>query len=84
MVTIFNRKELFSTFQIQEQDKIKDILSQNNIEYTTKVTNRRGPSPFSAGSRLETGSFGENQQLAYEYTIFVKKTDYERAISFIE
>lgn len=48
MVTIFNRRELLSTFSIKEQGEIRDILSQNNIDYHMKTVNRNSPSAMSA------------------------------------
>lgn len=34
MITIFNRKELIITYDINIQAKIRDILAVNNIDYT--------------------------------------------------
>lgn len=83
MITIFNRKELLSTFNMQEQGEIKEILVQNNIDYSTKIINRKSPSPFAPGMRSTVGTFGERLEFEYEYVIYVKKTDYEKAISMI-
>ncbi|MEY8355728.1 hypothetical protein AALB39_20535 [Lachnospiraceae bacterium 54-53] len=58
-------------------------MAQNNIPYSIRVINRKSPSFFGAGSRARTGTFGENLQLEYEYTIFVKKADYEKAAAII-
>lgn len=79
MVTIFNRRELLSTFSIKEQGEIRDILSQNNIDYHMKTVNRNSPSAMSAGSRGRTGTCGQNPAYECEYTIYVKKGDYEAA-----
>lgn len=79
MITILNRKELTITFSMKIQSEIREILQTNHIEYTIKVINRKSPSPFSAGTRARTGTFGENLDLAYEYIIYVKKQDYEEA-----
>ncbi|MFT4107873.1 MAG: hypothetical protein QM657_19145 [Lacrimispora sp.] len=83
MITIFNRKELTSTFDMKTQVKVRELMAQYHIPYSYKVINRKSPSPFSAGSRARTGTFGENLQLAYEYTIYVKKIDYEKANAII-
>lgn len=61
------------------QSKIRTVLENNKIDYTIKTVNRKSPSPFDAGSRARTGSFGESADLMYEYIIYVKKQDYERA-----
>ncbi|MBW4846288.1 MAG: hypothetical protein KZY87_11990 [Lachnospiraceae bacterium] len=84
MITIFNRKELISTFDMQRQAKIRDLMVQYSIPYSIKVINRKSPSPFDAGSRARTGTFGENLQLEYEYIIYVKKIDYEKANAIID
>lgn len=79
MITILNRKELISTFSLTEQTKIREILSQNHIDYSIKVVNEKSSSPFSSGSRLRTGTMGENLAQESEYIIFVKKEDFEEA-----
>ena len=79
MLTIFNRKELCITYSLEEQANIRNILCENQIDYQIKTVNRRSPSPVAAGTRARTGTFGENPGLAYEYIIYVKKDDYEKA-----
>ena len=39
MVTIFNRKELIVTTEMDRQSEVRNILSQNGIDYTVKITN---------------------------------------------
>ncbi len=39
MVTIFNRKELIVTMEMDRQSEVRNILSQNGIDYTVKTTN---------------------------------------------
>ena len=36
MITIFNRKELIVTTEMNRQAQVRDILSQNGIDYTVK------------------------------------------------
>ncbi len=79
MITIFNRKELLTTFSSVEQADFRSALSGSGIPYRIKTVNRRSPSPFASGTRARTGSFGESQDLAYQYYIYVKKEDYEKA-----
>lgn len=79
MITIFNRKELISTFDMKQQVEIVNFLKDNKIDYTINVVNRKSPSPFAAGSRAHTGTLGEKAERAYEYVIYVKKEDYEEA-----
>ena len=84
MITVFNRKELFSTYLMSKQSEIRNILSNNKIDYTLKTINRKSPSPLSAGARARTGTLGENLDLAYEYIFFVKKQDFEQAAHLIK
>ncbi len=83
MITIFNRKELISTFDLKKQVEVRDLLDQFKIPYSINVINRKSPSIFDAGSRARTGTFGENLSLEYQYIIFVRKTDYEKAYAVL-
>ncbi|MDR7870421.1 MAG: hypothetical protein RIN55_06165 [Tissierellaceae bacterium] len=79
MITIFNRKELYLTYSMSEQAKIRDKLSQGNIKHYVRTINRMSPSTFASGRRSRTGSYGQNMDLNYEYIIYVHKKDYEQA-----
>ena len=83
MITFFNRRELISTYSMKKQGEIRTILSQNDIDYHVKTVNRKSPSPVDAGSRVRVGTLGENLALSYEYIIYVKKEDYNKAKAFI-
>ena len=83
MITMFNRQEFLITFDMKRQAEIRNILAQNNIEYIIKTVNRKSPSPFSANTRDITGTFGENLKLEYEYVIYVKKSDYDKASAIL-
>ena len=79
MITIFNRKELYITFDMKEQARIRNILSMNKIDYIIKTVNCMSASPMAAGSRSRVGTYGQNQNYMCEYKIYVHKTDYEKA-----
>jgi hypothetical protein len=79
MISVFNRKELFMTYDMQRQIEIRTFLRDHNIEHRVIVKNLLSPSPFSSGSRARTGTFGVDLTKTYEYKIYVKKTDYEQA-----
>ncbi len=83
MITIFNRKELISTYDMKKQVEVRNSLDRYKIPYTINVINRKSPSPFDAGSRARTGTFGENLNLENQYIIYVKKVDYEKADAII-
>lgn len=79
MITIFNRKELYLTYSMSEQARVRDKLSQSNIKYHVRTINRMSPSPFASGRRSRAGSYGQNMDLNYEYIIYVHNKDYEQA-----
>ena len=46
MLTIFNRKELITTMDMQRQSNIRSVLSANGIAYTVRTENLQGSSAF--------------------------------------
>lgn len=46
MLTIFNRKELITTMDMQRQANIRSVLSANGIAYTVRTENLQGSSAF--------------------------------------
>ncbi len=83
MITIFNRKELLITYDMKIQSEVRTILRDHKIKYDVKVRNLLSPSPMHSGSRAHTGAHGVDLTKSYEYKIYVKKTDYERAMNLI-
>ncbi len=83
MITIFNRKELTVTFDLNEQARVRTLLAAEGIDYSVKTVNRLSSSPFAAGSRVRTGTYGQNTEAMTEYIIYAKKADYERACRVI-
>lgn len=81
MLTIFNRKELYVTFSMEERCRIEEILDANGISYSTKAVSRSGGF---GGSRSRTGTMGQSMGLEYEYKIYVSRTDYEKAEAFVK
>ena len=79
MLSPFYRAELASTFDMARQGEIRRQLSAAQIDYRLKVVNRQSASPFAAGSRADTGALGQNQDMAYEYRFYVRKTDRDQA-----
>lgn len=82
MVTIFNRKELIVTMEMDRQSEVRNILSQNGIDYTVKTTNLEA-APMIGNRRGVVGSFGINQDYSYEYKIYVHKKDFEKVTYLI-
>ena len=81
MPTIFNRKELITTMDMQRQANIRSILSANGIAYTVRTENLQGSSALGGRSRGSSGSFGIDPNYSYEYHIYVHKNDYEKVPS---
>jgi len=69
MITFFNRKELLITFSMNEQARVRSILSANGIDYRVKTV----------GGRSRGGSSVANTDAAYQYYIYVRAQDWERA-----
>lgn len=84
MITVFNRKELTVTFDMNEQARIRTLLAGEGIDYTVKTVNRMSASNISAGSRSRSGTYGQNTGDMIEYSIYVKKADYERALYVLQ
>ncbi len=79
MITIFNRKELISTFDSPKQAAIRDLLAGNEIDYKLKVTSRTSTSAYSPGYKSQMQSYGKNINYDTEFTFYVKKSDYGKA-----
>ena len=82
MITIFNRREVLSTFDINRQADARRVLAQNGIRYTVWA---RSPHTSSLGrtGRAYVGTLGMNMEYYYEYKIYVHKKDYDRAIGLV-
>lgn len=82
MVSIFSRKELFITFSMEEQARVREALSTAGIDYKMSTVNRTSPTAVSA-DRARNGSFGQNQEMVLEYIFYVNRHDYEQALEAI-
>jgi len=67
-----------------EQARVRTLLAEEGIDYSVKTVNRLSASSFSSGSRVRTGTYGQDTGAMTEYIIYVKKVDYERAKSAIQ
>ena len=83
MITLFHRKELTVTVDLSEQARLRKLLAEEGIDYSVKTVNRLSASPFSAGSRGRTGSYGQKTEGMIEYIIYVKRAEYDRALELI-
>lgn len=83
MITLLNRRELAVTYDMKYQGEIRDILSQNHIDYKVVTENRADAPAPARGLRAYTGSKGVNSQMQYEYKIYVRKEDYDAACALL-
>ena len=83
MLTLFNRKELLTTWSMEEQTRVRDVLAQNGIDYRVKTVVPTARTALAASGRSRTGSFGIRTDCAYQYYIYVHKKDYATARSLI-
>ncbi|MGL4850575.1 MAG: hypothetical protein ACRC28_16920 [Clostridium sp.] len=79
---ILNRKKIYEGTSILDFNLVRDSLSNNNIKYTYKVVNRNSSSIMDT-SRARVGTFGENNDLSYNYYVYVHKNSYDEAIFII-
>jgi len=79
MIHVFNRREFRITRNMTELSKIRDILDSKHVEYTVKTGNFCRTSSYGGGAGARTGSFGMNSDAIYQYTVYVKKKDHEKA-----
>jgi hypothetical protein len=73
MITVFNRKELVTTYSMEEQANIREKLKSNKIDYRLKTINRNSK------LRGNIVIIGQNVKESYEYIFYVNKSDYDNA-----
>ena len=74
MICMWNRKELLTTANMEQQVKVRNILAEKGIPYQVRVRSNTG-----GLSRSRTVLPGTKMDLMYQYTVYVKRTDYEKA-----
>ena len=79
MITALNRENVYIGFDLQEFNRIREILEANQIDYAQKANNHAGSWALEGTSRGRTGSFGQNKHYQYEYEVYVHKEDYKKA-----
>lgn len=72
MITIFNRREIRLTRDLDEYFNIRRLLDENNIEFTVRI-------PGKINQDRYHGIPGINMKYMYEYHIYVNKKDFDRA-----
>ena len=76
MIHLFNRKELLLTSSMERQARVRDVLAANNIPYLVRTSSNI--------SRSRAVIPGMRMDMLYQYRIYVKRSDYEKAKFFIK
>lgn len=84
MITIFNRKNVYTGFDLKRFSAIRTMLADNHIPYTFSTKNQMGQWTGRGTLRGRTGSLGQPSDTMYEYEVFVHKNDYEEAMYLIQ
>lgn len=83
MIHLFHRRELLITYDQSRFNQVRDALAAKRIDYRSRIQDRTSPSPFSSHSRDRFGTFGGNAAAQLEYTVYVRKDDFDRAKSLL-
>jgi hypothetical protein len=76
--------EVYTGYSLKEFSKVREILSQQRIPYTYKVIDQSQKWTGQGTIRADFGSFGVNMNYEKQYTVSVKKDEYERAQFLID
>ena len=76
LITIWNRKEVCITRDLNRMNAVRDILSEHGIDYITRTNSTSDPGRHHAVPNV-------NVDYAYEYRIYVHKNDYEAAKNWL-
>ncbi len=81
MITIFNRREVLMTDDMQKYEQVKSILDRNRIKYS--VSCEGGARTVMNSGNGVPGPVGQNSSFISRYMIYVKKDDYDQAAASI-
>ena len=82
MITIFNRKEVYSTYSIESQARARAALEHHGNDYVISTT--AGMARNYGSGPIATSRFGTDPRSSTQYRIFVKKKDIDLAAAAIE
>lgn len=86
MITIFNREELFLTYDLNRFNQVRGALEGAGLDYIYRSKDLASPTMWEGlcggSSRGRTGTFGMNDGARVEYKLYVhrKDLDWARAI----
>lgn len=78
MITICNRKELYTGLSIEDFNEIRKLLTHNEIPYKYKIIDEGN------ANRRNFTVFKRDMGVQYTYYIYVHKKDYDKALFLIQ
>lgn len=84
MITIWNRRELLSTFSQEDYAHAADRLRTARIPYSSRVVHQEAASGWGAGRRGLYGSLGMNPASTRQYILYVRRQDFEEAAAALQ
>ena len=84
MITIFNRRRVFTAFDMEQFTKARDMLDKNNIEYKYFASSQAGkysPAGMVMGGVASNAGAEAGQKIMYD--IYVKKSDEAIALGLL-
>lgn len=82
MITVFNRKELFTTYSMETQAKLRDTLNRFGIDYLVDTT--CGMARNYGSGPIAIDRFGTDPLKTTQYRIYVHKKDYDAAEAAVQ
>lgn len=80
MITVFNRKSVYMGMDLQKFARVREVLAQEDIDYTYKVSNPLGKWGGGHGTvRSHIGGMVGSDT----YEVFVHKADYEKTMHLL-
>ena len=83
MITIFNRAELFLTYDLSRFNQVRDTLEGAGLDYIYRSKDLTSPTMWEGlcggSSRGRTGTFGMNVGAWVEYKLYVRRKDLDWA-----
>ena len=79
MITVFNRKELITTYDMDELANAKDDLRNAGIDFKISKKHSNGGSISRIGRGMNIGI----KYRGVEYTLYVREQDYKNAVFII-
>ncbi|MBS6396995.1 MAG: hypothetical protein KH452_07575 [Clostridiales bacterium] len=84
MITIFNRKNVYTGNDMGQFSNIRRTLADHRIRYTYHIRNQMGQWTGRGTLRGRTGSAGQLNTPQETYEVYVHKKDYEEAVHLIQ